>query len=306
MAFSPTDAAFEGFRLTRERPRAVATWAIVYFVFSLVATLFAIAAVGPGLAAFRALNESANPDAAAVSRALGQMMPMLSLVAPIEVVFFAVLNCAIYRAVLRPDERSLAYFRLGADEARMVVLSVILFLLWMVGVFFVALVVGLAAGTLGAVGNGFAAFLGAAVGAFAVTLAVWAFVRLSLAAPMTFDQRRIVVFGSWRMTHGSFWPLCGAYVLAVALALVLFVLTSVISSAVVSLAVFASGGSIGDFGRVVRSDVTSIHAFLSVPTLLWQVCWSVMMTICYVVIVSPSAIAYQGLARGAAGELRPA
>jgi hypothetical protein len=298
MVFSPTDAAFEGFRLTRERPRAVLAWAAAYFVFSLAATLIAIAAVGPGLAALRALNEAANPDTAALARALAQMVPMLSVVAPIEVVFFAVLNCAIYRAVLRPQERGLAYFRLGADEARMVVLSVILFVLWMAGVFFVGLIVGIAAATLGAVGNAFTAFLGAVVDAFAVCLAVWAFVRLSLVGPMTFDQRRIVVFSSLRLTHGAFWPLFGAYVLAFALALVIFILTFVISSAVVSLAVLADGGSIGDFGRVVQSDVSSIRSFLSVPTLLWQICWSMMMMICYVVILSPSAIAYQGLARG--------
>jgi hypothetical protein len=302
MVFSPTDAAFEGFRLTRERPRAVLAWAVAYFVFSLAATLFAIAVAGPGLTAFRALYESANPDTVAVSRALSQMMPMLSLIVPIEVVFIAVFNCAIYRAVLRPGEHAWAYFRLGADEMRMVALSVILFVIGMFGVFFVALVVGLAAGTLGAFGNGLAAFLGFAVGAFAVTVAIWAFIRLSLAAPMTFEQRRIVVLGSWRITQGAFWPLCGAYILAFGLALVIFMLTSVITTAAFSAAVLVGGGSLDDVARMVRSDVSSVHAFMSVPALLWQACSSVIITICYIIVLSPSVIAYQGLAGGAVAE----
>src|SRR5579872_5969526 len=134
MTFSPTDAAFEGFRLTRERPRAVVVWAASYFIFSLLATLFAIAAVGASLTTLRSLYESANPDAAAMSRVLTQMTPALSLIVPVEVVFIAVFNCAIYRAVLRPSEQGWAYFRLGADEVRMVILSVILFVLGMAGV----------------------------------------------------------------------------------------------------------------------------------------------------------------------------
>jgi hypothetical protein len=45
--FSPTQAAFEGFRLTRERPVAVLVWAAAIFVFSLVTTAMLIGMAGP-------------------------------------------------------------------------------------------------------------------------------------------------------------------------------------------------------------------------------------------------------------------
>ena len=41
MAFSPSDAAFEGFRLVRRKPIALVAWALLYAVLSLT-SLFAM------------------------------------------------------------------------------------------------------------------------------------------------------------------------------------------------------------------------------------------------------------------------
>ena len=80
-------------------------------------------------------------------------------------------------------------------------------------------------------GGSLGALFGGLVDAAVLSAAIWVFVRLSLAAPMTFDQRRLVVFGSWPFTRGSFWPLVGAYALAIALDVVILVLMTMISSA---------------------------------------------------------------------------
>lgn len=42
---------------------------------------------------------------------------------------------------------------------------------------------------------------------------IWLAVRLSLASPLTFDTRRVRVFGSFALTRGRFWSLLGAYLL---------------------------------------------------------------------------------------------
>jgi hypothetical protein len=295
-SFSPTEAAFEGFRLTREHPRAVVAWAIAYFAFTLGVAILTIAWTGKDFATLQALGQSANPDTTELLRVFRKLAPYFLVVLPLQVVFFAVLNCAIYRAVLRPEERGMGYFHLGPDEFRMVALAIIMFLLWLVAIFMVVFVGGLAAGTLGVFGGEVGAFVGGLVGAAAVSAAIWVLVRLSLAAPMTFDQRRLVVFGSWSFTRGAFWPLAGAYVLAFLLGVVILVLMAVISSALVGVAVMATGGSLASLGQSFDSDVSSVRAFLTLPTLLSQALSAGMITIYYVIVLSPSAIAYQGLA----------
>lgn len=294
--FSPTEAAFEGFRLTREHPRAVLAWAIAYFLFSLALAVLTVAWVGKDFAALQTLSNNPNPDAAELARTFEKLSPFLLVVIPLQVVSFAVLNCAIYRSVLRPADSGMAYFRLGRDELRMAALFIILFLLWLAALFVVTITVALAAGTLGVFGGGLGAFVGSLVDVAMFSLAIWVFVRLSMAAPMTFDQHRLVVFGSWEFTRGSFWPLLGAYVLTVMLGVVIVVLMLVISGAVIEASFLATGGSLAKMGHDVQADVSSVGAFLTFPTILSQAFGSAMVIIYFVIVLSPAAIAYQGLA----------
>lgn len=293
--FSPTEAAFEGFRLTREHPRAVVAWAAAYFVFTLAVSMLTISWIGRDFATFKALSESANPDPAEMAHAFAKLGPFLLVVVPLQVVFFSVLNCAIYRAVLRPFESGVGYLRLGRDEFRMVVVIAALFLLWLATLFVVTVVVTMAAGTIGVFGGGVGAFIGVVIDLAVFCAAIWVLVRLSLAAPMTFDQRRLVVFGSWSFTRGAAGPLIGAYVMASLLGGVIVLLMMVISSAIVAAAFMATGGSLTGIGQNVQADVSSLHAFLTLPTLLSQALGSAMVVFYFVIILSPSAIAYQGL-----------
>jgi hypothetical protein len=294
--FSPTEAAFEGFRLTREHPRAVLVWAFAYFIFTMALAILTVAWVGKDFAALQALSRDVNPDPVEMARAFEKLAPFLLVVIPLQVASFAVLNCAIYRSVLRPAESGLAYFRLGQDEMRMVALFIILFLLWLAALFIVTIAVTLAAGTLGVFGGGVGAFMGSLVDIGVFSVAIWVFVRLSMAAPMTFDQGRLVVFGSWDFTRGSFWPLLGAYVLTVLLGVVIVVLMLVISGAVIEASFLATGGSISKITHDVQSDISSVGAFLTLPTILSQAFGSAMIIIYFVIVLSPAAIAYQGLA----------
>ena len=295
-SFSPSDAAFEGFRLTRERPRVVVGWWLAYFAFSLAITLAALAAIGPQVAVMQAVNQGDKVSAEVTAAALSKIAPFLTLAVPVEVLFFAVLNCAVYRAILRPQERGLGYFRLGADEARMAVLAIVLFFLWLAVIFVVSMIVGVTAGVLGVFGGAATALLGLVIGIAAVAVAVWAFVRLSLAAPMTFQERRVVVFSSWSLTKGRFWVLFGAYLLAFILGVITFLLMAMVSSALVAIAILVTGGGVSGLTRGLGADVSSVSAFVTVPTLLSQALYAAMMTAFYVINLSPSAIAYQALA----------
>ena len=67
-------------------------------------------------------------------------------------------------------------------------------------------------------------------------------------------------------------------------------------------AVMATGGSLASIGQTFEADASSVKAFLTLPTLLSQALSAGMITIYYVIVLSPSAIAYLGLS----GHAQPA
>ena len=117
--FSITEAAFTGFRIARERPRAVATWAVIQFALSLVAGGAMVAMVGPDLMRLSALGAAAaQMTNAELLALLGRLAPVYGLMAIVVLVFNPLQYAAMNRAVMRPAEDRFGYFRLGADEAR--------------------------------------------------------------------------------------------------------------------------------------------------------------------------------------------
>src|SRR5579859_7219430 len=114
-AFSLTDAAFEGFRLTREQPRVVAVWALLYGLMSLfTALVMVVSAIGPQFADLRAATQGVTPaDPAETMRRSRALAPFIMIMLPLVLVFWSVLTCAVYRAILQPQARGPGRLRLG-------------------------------------------------------------------------------------------------------------------------------------------------------------------------------------------------
>jgi hypothetical protein len=106
MAFSASDAAFEGFRVVRRRPLALVFWALAYLV--IYAATFALA--GPAIVSMGAQAEAigaADPASfEAFEPLLRSYMALVAVVMPVALVLGAVLYAAVARAVLRPTESS--------------------------------------------------------------------------------------------------------------------------------------------------------------------------------------------------------
>jgi hypothetical protein len=202
-SFSIVRAATFGFRFIRERPKLFWTWFGVQFaVYVLVVTLVAAVTWYAG------------------ETALGALL-MLPLVIAGGVLYFVQMT-AIFRAVLRPDEGRRAYYRLGRDELRQLLLFVVLGL---AVVLVAAVIVGILFGISALRGGGWSAPGTVPWGIFAVialplVLAVWlAIIRLSLVGPATFDQGRIDLRFAWRLTKGLFWKLVGCFLIVALLTL---------------------------------------------------------------------------------------
>jgi hypothetical protein len=294
-AFSLTDAAFEGFRLTRERPRVVGAWALLYGLMSLVTGMVMIATVGPQFATLRDAARTGGPtDPAEAMRQFRVLAPFFATILPFVLIFWSVLTCAVYRAILRPEEVGLGRIRFGADELRMMGLTVILWLLMFLTIFLSALFAGIGMMIAAAAGP-LAGFLGNLISLATLGLSVWIWIRLSLAGPMTFLTGEIHVFRSWSLTHGHFWRLAGAYALAISLAVVVTLLVLVIFTATAGVFVTLGGHSLNDIGKVFETNTTSLAAYFTPAQILYQAFWAVLQVVIYAVLLSPAAVIYASL-----------
>ena len=256
--FSSTDVALEGFRVTRERPTAILAWAGLSLVVSLLTTLAMVSMAGPQFAALMSMNGS-KPDVAAMMAIFSRLAPAYSVTALIWLAYNALMYAAANRAVLRPGERLTGYLRLGVDELLQLVVMILLGLIFL-GVYIgLVIVIGLLSWAVD-VAYKPAASAVAVIGFIALLCAlIWLAVRLSLASAATFDTRQIGIGASWRMTRGRFWPLLGAYVIAVVLVVVIWLLGLIILFAIAA----AVGGGLTAAGELLHPNFGSLAAYFT-------------------------------------------
>jgi uncharacterized integral membrane protein len=295
MAFSPTDAAFEGFRIARERPKAVGLWAGLALVVNVITAVVMISAFGPQLSQFLAAALKPSPDPAQAMALLSSLAPMAAVFLPITLVSGAIFSAAIYRVVLRPQDSAFGYLRLGADELRLIVLKLVLMVLAFVASFVVTMAATLlialvTMATGGSTGNpGFAAgFTGFLSFIGIVCVSIWAAVRLSLAGPLTLADRKLRLFESWAATKGHFWALFSSYFLAGIMALLVGLLAMVVLSALI---VVAAGGS----QNVAAPEFGSLAGYFTVPRLVDTLGTAVLTALFYAIVLSPAAVACRDL-----------
>jgi hypothetical protein len=236
MTFSASDAAFEGFRLVRRKPMALVAWTLLYAVLSL-ASLFAMSSAIEPLVAWAERMEAldsrtATPSAEEVLAAfqgLGEVMLSVAWLIPVSLIVGAMLMAAVARAVLNPRAGGFGYLRLGMDELRVFVVTLVLAILMMCAWAAVGVLVGVLAGIAGATETSWlwlVAILGGLAGVAAV---IWFAIRLSLAVPITVAENRFAFFDSFGVTKGRFWPLFGMAVITVVMVLVVQFLLGIVT-----------------------------------------------------------------------------
>lgn len=202
--FSASDAALEGVQLIRHHWRIVLGWS-VFNLLAIVAVVIAFVIVGV------VAETLAGVDSATLGATVGA--PLITLT---PLVSLLLTGCAVYRLILRPEERGFLYLRVGPDEARS--LGALL-----------VLAIGAAALALASVAVGRAvlpiaprATIVVAVVAFAVAYGLA--MRFGLVLPLCVAEGRIDFARSWRLTRGQGWALTGMSLLSGCLALLLSVL----------------------------------------------------------------------------------
>jgi hypothetical protein len=99
----------------------------------------------------------------------------------------------------------------------------------------------------------------------AVYLVIYAMIRLTLAWPMTFVQRRVVLLKAWPLTKGRGWPVLGAFVLAEALMILVALLLLSVLVGLVGAALVASGGKVEQIADMAADGVSVASVLQPLP-----------------------------------------
>lgn len=289
MAFSASDAAFEGFRIVRRDPLAMLAWALLY----IVTFALAFALVGGSIIALaqqaEALKGVADPSMEELAPLFGGYMLVFAVVGPLSILVSTVLTAAIVRAVLEPGARRFGFMRIGMDELRLFGVYVVLFALVCVYYLVVAVVCGVL-GAMAAASNQPWLFIPVFLVAIAAILGlIWLSVRFSLVAPIVVAEKRIAIFDSFKMTKGRFWPLFGMAILAGVMSLVVSLLGMVIGLPF-------QLGLAGPFAQIKAGQAMLPILMQSAPLVLgWALVNAVVSALQLAVLYAPFSAAYRDI-----------
>ena len=227
MTFSPTSAALEGFRLTRREPLLLLGITIAY----VVVTAFVFLVDPTGVRQVLKLVESFVPGAQASVQdqmALMQAYSRLGAIIALPGFLLGVLcQTAISRAVLGSKASRLGYFQPGRDQLKVLILSALVWLLFVGSSVIGLTLVGVLTG-LGAMMGPIAVLLSAIVAGAVICALVWLALKLSLAVPITVQNKQVSLRESFAVTKGRCWPLFGMALIAMLLSVAVSILLSLV------------------------------------------------------------------------------
>lgn len=252
--FSPTEAVFGGFRFAKERPATILIWSAYLLLTLAVASVAMFDIGGDSLTSLIIASQGANPDPAQLLKLMQDVGPALMFSGLLMMVFGAVLCTAILRVRLTPGPHGWGGLRLGGDELRLLGATVLVIAVLLV----LEVLVGTAAGLLVSVG---VPPLAALAPGFLLILA--AQVRLSLVGVISQAEGRISLARSIRLTAKPFWGLLGAYVLLLAITLVILFLLTIVFAALMGAAAVAMGGGVNQLTLALQHNLTDLNPVLA-------------------------------------------
>ena len=294
MAFSATESAFEGFRLAKRSPVTILVWAVFYIVVTALVIAVAGGAMGQFMQMAATMEPGAEPSDAEMMAFMSAYFSMLGLILPISLVLGSVSYAAVNRAVVRPSESAFGYLRLGMDEVRVFVVSLVLSIVFGLGF---GLAGGLIFGVMGAMAAmmsdnaGLVGLLMVVAGLLFVALIIWVVVRLSLALPITVAERRIAIFDSWKLTKGHFWGLLGMAILAWVLCLVVQILLSIVLMPIL----FAVSGGFENLAAIETMQPMEILQTMAPMAITILVFAAIVSALQLAIMYAPFASAYMGI-----------
>lgn len=282
--FSPSDAAMEGFRLSRNHPGVLLAWSAVYFGGLLLIFLVMTATLGPEFIAAARKGGFFNGDLDDASELLAHSLPAFLLVLALSALLWSIMTAGVIRLVLHPSEHGFAHLKVGRTELRLTLANLLC-----VGIYVATAIVSLVLIRAASASGPIAA---AVVVLAAFAFVFWIGVRLSLLLPTVFETGRISLAEAWSRTRGHYWSLLGMLLLAAIFYVIIWIVFAVISVILVAV----SGGG------VALQDMTHLNVLTALSAVVTLVMQFLLQVLQIVMIYAPAAVAYREITRGGSPE----
>jgi hypothetical protein len=280
---SGREALLAGVRLIAREPAAFAVWCVLTFAIGVVPQMLSIGASLQMLGAVASGGAMSTPEVMAAQQRVMAYQPLIYLS---SLALIALVPSAIFRAILRPDDRAFLYLRLGAREFWLALIVIVMFVMYfiaiLVGMIPFLIVIGIvaAASAVGGDGGGGAA-VGALIGALSILVLIvvilWGALRLSFAPVMAFADGTFRLFESWTLTRGH-----AGKMLLVAAAITF--LSSIVYVVVLGVLVMTLGLDFASLGATLSSDPQALLNQIGVPWLALAIVAASVLTAAYYVV----------------------
>ena len=196
-------AVGEGFGLIRDKPLTVLAWGLAQGGFMVLFSAILLAVYAPFIAMAVRQTPGAAPDPAMLQTMM-QRQSLIYLFDLVSLMFSAVTYCAVWRAVLKPDQGRFAYLRIGASELYLALMILVASFAFGIGMVVAMIPIAIVAAILvGTHQIAAAVIFGVIAGIAAVCGLVYVMLRVSLVGPMTVDEGQLRVSESWALTRGK-------------------------------------------------------------------------------------------------------
>jgi len=284
-------AVGEGFSLIRRHPGSVALWALLVWGLLIVRVVLTFPAYSAMFAEFtRAAGAGAKPDMAAILPQMQQAQALGLLLGFASLFLNTVVICAIYRAVLRPEQSQFGYLRVGSAELFLFVFTigaVIAFSIAAVVVAIPLVIIGAVVGHGSLVGG---VTFGVIAGIVAVIGVIYIGLRLSLIGPMMVDDGQFHLGDAWTLTRGK----AGSLFLIGFVLIVLILVGEVVLASLGFAGIAAAAGGFGQWQALAQQPMVLLSR-LAPALAIFGLVWLVAVACAMPILSAPWARAYRDL-----------
>jgi hypothetical protein len=293
-AISVGGAINEGFSLIGRAPGAVLLWGGVQMALTLLVALI----LGPvyyGI--FQAVQAGAAADPNQLVSTSGSIQAFSLLIDVVELVVYSVVYCAVFRAVLHPEQGQFGYMRLSMPELLVGAMLFGGYFVVAIGVFFGTLVVMIPILILAALKVYWAAVLFGVAAGIAAFVGLFYFVlRVSLVGPAIVDEGRLDLTEAWRLTRGHVGSL---FLIGLVIALVAAAGEIIVGIVMVALGLGVLAGMAGGMSHIGTlfqgQSPAALLARLGPLLVLFAAIWTPFMGGLFAIAGAPWARAYRDL-----------
>jgi hypothetical protein len=284
----------EGFSLIRRHPGSVLLWglarmALAVGVFALYAPVY--------FAIVQAARSGAGPAALQGNPQLLQAQSLSYLLNIVQLVLSAVISCAVFRAVLHPEQSRFAYLRVGATEFFVAVLLLGAGFAFGVGLIGVILVAAIVIALLAVMHLVWAAVIVGILATIAALVAVvYVGLRFSMVGPMIVEDGKFHLGESWSLTKGHVGSLFSIGLLIFVVAIVAEIVLVILLVAIGAGALTAIAGGLHNIPVLFQEPPQVLFARLGPILVIAAILWIPFVGALSAIMAAPWARAYRDLA----------